>query len=45
MSFARSEYIPPSIVVGRLQHDKLLPHTHLNALRRRFVWHDDAPQG
>jgi HTH-type transcriptional regulator/antitoxin HigA len=45
MSFARSEYISPGIVVGRLQHDKLLPHTHLNALRRRFVWDDEAPQG
>jgi len=45
MSFARSEYIPPSIVVGRLQHDKLLPHTNLNALRRRFVWSNEAPPG
>jgi HTH-type transcriptional regulator/antitoxin HigA len=45
LSFARSEYISPSIVVARLQHDELLPDTRLNALRRRFVWADDAPQG
>lgn len=27
-----------SIVVGRLQHDGHLPHSHLNDLRSRFAW-------
>jgi HTH-type transcriptional regulator / antitoxin HigA len=35
-SFAREIEIHPSIVVGRLQHDSLLPHSHLNDLRPRF---------
>jgi HTH-type transcriptional regulator / antitoxin HigA len=34
--FAREVGIHPSIVVGRLQHDGLLPHSHLNDLRPRF---------
>jgi HTH-type transcriptional regulator/antitoxin HigA len=35
-AFARTEGIAPSIVVGRLQHAGLLPHTHLNGLRTRL---------
>lgn len=35
-AFAKEIDISTAIVVGRLQHDKLLPHTHLNGLRRRF---------
>lgn len=34
--FAQEVEIHPSIVVGRLQHDGLLPHSHLNDLRPRF---------
>ena len=34
--FAAQLGIAPGIVVGRLQHDKLLPHNHLNALKRHF---------
>ena len=34
--FAAQLRIAPGIVVGRLQHEKLLPFTHLNALKRRF---------
>jgi len=30
--------VPPGIVVGRLHHEGLLPHSHLNALRLRFAW-------
>lgn len=37
-AFADSQNVCPGIVVGRLQHDKLLPPTHLNRLRRRFIW-------
>ena len=35
-AFAREVEIHPSIVVGRLQHEGLLPHSHLNDLRPRF---------
>ena len=37
-SFARQQGIAPSIVVGRLQHDGHVPHSHLNDLRLRFAW-------
>lgn len=32
--------IAPAIVVGRLQHEGILPHTHGNKLRRRFMFTD-----
>jgi len=35
-AFAREVEVHPSIVVGRLQHDGLLPHSHLNEIRPRF---------
>ncbi|MBE7502890.1 MAG: HigA family addiction module antidote protein [Verrucomicrobiales bacterium] len=34
--FADKLGIAPSIVVGRLQHERLVPFTHLNALKRRL---------
>lgn len=36
--FAREQGIAPGIVVGRLQHEGLLPFSHLNALKRTFKW-------
>jgi HTH-type transcriptional regulator / antitoxin HigA len=36
--FATKVGIAPGIVVGRLQHAKLLPHAHCNDLKRRFAW-------
>jgi HTH-type transcriptional regulator / antitoxin HigA len=36
--FAAQLGIAPGIVVGRLQHDRLLPFSHLNGLKRRFRW-------
>lgn len=36
--FAETVGIAPGIVVGRLQHDELLPHTHCNDLKRKFRW-------
>jgi addiction module HigA family antidote len=33
--------IHPGVVVGRLQHEELIPHSGLNELRSRFVWPDD----
>ncbi|MCD6326667.1 helix-turn-helix domain-containing protein [bacterium] len=42
-AFAKEMAISPAIVVGRLQHEGLLPHTHLNGLRRRFEFADAGP--
>jgi HTH-type transcriptional regulator / antitoxin HigA len=36
--FAQEVGIAPGIVVGRLQHDKHLPFTHLNSLKVKFSW-------
>ncbi len=36
--FARRIGIHPGIVVGRLQNDRILPHSHLNDLKVRFQW-------
>jgi addiction module HigA family antidote len=36
--FAREIGVAPGIVVGRLQHDKRLPLTHCNDLKRHFKW-------
>lgn len=35
-AFAREIEVDPSIVVGRLQYEGLLPYSHLNDRRRRF---------
>ena len=35
--FAARLEISPAIVVGRLQHEGHIPHSHLNGLRRRFL--------
>lgn len=36
--FADRIGISPGIIVGRLQHEGLLPHTHCNDLKQRFQW-------
>ena len=36
--FASSIGVSPGIVVGRLQHDGLMPPTHCNGLKRKYVW-------
>ncbi|WP_226889680.1 hypothetical protein [Nostoc sp. MG11] len=36
--FAAEIGIAPGIVVGRLQHDGILPPSHCNDLKRRFEW-------
>jgi len=38
IAFAEKLGIAPGIVVGRLQHETRLPHTHLNHLKRRYTW-------
>lgn len=40
-AFARDVGIAPGIIVGRLQHDGLLPPSHCNELKRRFQWATD----
>ena len=37
-SFARQLDITPGIIVGRLQHDKVIKFDRLNFLKRKFVW-------
>lgn len=36
--FAKKINIHPGIVVGRLQHEKLIPQSWHNSLRERFIW-------
>ena len=36
--FASSIGVSPGIVVGRLQHDKLMPHSHCNELKKKCGW-------
>lgn len=36
--FASAQRVAPGIVVGRLQHDKHIPHSHLNALKESLTW-------
>lgn len=40
IKFARKIGVAPGIVVGQLQHYKRIKHSHLNSLKRRFVWDD-----
>lgn len=37
-AFARDVGIAPGIVVGRLQHEGLLPFSHLSDLKRKVTW-------
>lgn len=39
IAFAKEQHRHPGIVVGRLQHDKILPATHLNGLRANVRMH------
>lgn len=36
--FASSIGVSPGIVVGRLQHDRLMPHSHCNDLKKKYDW-------
>ena len=38
LRFATELGIAPGIVVGRLQHEGVLPRTHCNSLKRRLEW-------
>ncbi len=37
-NFAKKVGVAPGIVVGRLQHEGLLPHGQLNGLKQRLAW-------
>ena len=41
IEFAQQLEITPGIVVGRLQHDGIVPPQNLNRLKRHFQWTDD----
>lgn len=41
IAFASRIGVSPGIVVGRLQHDGLLPFTHMHDLKRKLVWTED----
>lgn len=43
VAFASGEGIAPGVVVGRLQHEGLLPYSHLNDLKGHLRW--EAPRG
>ena len=38
LQFAKEARVTPGIVVGRLQHDRVIPYSHLNQLRDRLEW-------
>lgn len=35
--FAKSQHVHPGIVVARLQHDKIIPFSHLNSLKSKIL--------
>lgn len=39
--FAKEIGVSPGIVVGRLQHEGLLPYSHCNELKVRFKWENE----
>lgn len=41
ISFARSIGVSPGIVVGRLQKEKVIAHSYLNDLKKRFSWSEE----
>ena len=44
VGFAKEQGIAPGIVVGRLQHEGLLPWSQLNHLKTRLKWVEDASE-
>jgi HTH-type transcriptional regulator/antitoxin HigA len=36
--FAESIHVAPGIVVGRLQHDKVIPFSYMNDLKQTLKW-------
>lgn len=42
LEFAQTQGIAPGIIVGMLQHSRILPWTHLNKLKTRLAWTKEA---
>lgn len=42
VAFANRIGVSPGIVVGRLQHDRLLPFTHMQDLKRKLIWANEV---
>ena len=40
-AFATKIGVAPGIVVGRMQHDELLPRNYLNKLKVRYRWNEE----
>lgn len=38
INFAEQLKISPGILVGRLQHDKVIEYGWMNDLKRKFIW-------
>ena len=45
MAAAETLGIAPGIVVGRMQHEKWLPRTHLNGLKLSYRWPEEESHG
>jgi HTH-type transcriptional regulator / antitoxin HigA len=43
-AFARRIGVAPGVIVGRLQHDKLLPFKSMNKFKEKFTLRDEAPK-
>ena len=41
-NFAKGLGIDAGIVVGRMQHEKLIPYKQMTSLKRRFIWKEDS---
>ena len=37
-ALAKEVGIHPGIIVGRLQHERIIPHSQMNELRAQFEW-------
>lgn len=37
--------VAPGILVGRMQHERWLPRSHLNGLKVRYAWADESTSG
>ena len=40
IAFAKAQRVAPGIIVGQLQHRKVIGYHQLNRLKHRYVWND-----
>lgn len=38
IKYAAQLEVSPGIIIGRLQHDKIIPYSWMNDLKRKFIW-------